>query len=175
MKKCSKCNTVKNIDEFALNKTRYDGRQGICKECQRANQKHWYNENKVRHKKNVRKNRKTNIVECKKYIDEIKLNPCVDCKNIFHPVQMDFDHISGKKFRSISKLCGLGQLDKIKEELKKCELVCACCHRLRTYKRQIAAESVGAPAGLITQTPDVRSIRTPATKDMNQLKRKQKR
>lgn len=64
---------------------------------------------------------------------------CLDCKRKFPPVCMDFDHRPGtKKFASISVMVrnyyvSFSALDK---EIKKCDLVCACCHRLRTQKRR---------------------------------------
>ena len=51
---------------------------------------------------------------------------------------MDFDHKDGKiKIASVSKLAfrKLANFKKLKEEIKKCDLVCSNCHRQRTYSR----------------------------------------
>jgi hypothetical protein len=50
---------------------------------------------------------------------------------------MDFDHIAehGKKINTISRLINTGSIQKVKEEIEKCELVCANCHRIRTFSR----------------------------------------
>jgi len=49
---------------------------------------------------------------------------------------MDFDHVKGKKTTEISTLMRSGySLERIKKEVAKCEVVCACCHRVRTLKR----------------------------------------
>jgi hypothetical protein len=49
---------------------------------------------------------------------------------------MDFDHVTGEKIQSISRLSrGSGGKKKLLEELKKCELVCSNCHRIRTHER----------------------------------------
>lgn len=62
--------------------------------------------------------------------------PCADCGKNFHPVAMDFDHIKGTKIEGISELATWGQpLALIKKEIAKCEIVCAVCHRIRTYNR----------------------------------------
>jgi len=52
---------------------------------------------------------------------------------------MDFDHLPGfKKMKDIGKLMGDGSpMEVLMTEVKKCELVCACCHRLRTYTRNL--------------------------------------
>ena len=69
---------------------------------------------------------------------EIKSGPCADCGNRFETCCMDFDHKDGS-----SKLFNIGtmfahhySMELIKEELAKCELVCANCHRIRTRNRR---------------------------------------
>jgi hypothetical protein len=49
---------------------------------------------------------------------------------------MDFDHINpDKKDSNVGRLVwGLTPWDKVLAEIEKCDLVCANCHRLRTYK-----------------------------------------
>jgi hypothetical protein len=63
----------------------------------------------------------------------LKMSPCVDCGQSFDPCAMDFDHKDPRtKVQRVSRLvCSWGRLI---EEVQKCELVCACCHRLRTAK-----------------------------------------
>jgi hypothetical protein len=49
---------------------------------------------------------------------------------------MDFDHREGEtKLFNLSSAWVRGGLSKIKEEIAKCDVVCANCHRLRTYRR----------------------------------------
>lgn len=54
---------------------------------------------------------------------------------------MDFDHRDGSnKETEISNMARLGSSWKsIEQEIKKCDLVCACCHRIRTEQRASAA------------------------------------
>ena len=52
---------------------------------------------------------------------------------------MDFDHtISGSKKDTVNKLAGerAGWLT-LKQEVEKCDVVCANCHRVRTYNRKV--------------------------------------
>lgn len=46
---------------------------------------------------------------------------------------MDFDH-QKDKFKAVSRMVreGYGE-EKILQEIAKCELVCAVCHRIRTF------------------------------------------
>lgn len=67
--------------------------------------------------------------------------PCVDCGGVFDSVCMDFDHVPGRgekkfnlyQFKNFS-------LAEVEDELSKCDLVCANCHRLRTKKRYADAK-----------------------------------
>lgn len=71
----------------------------------------------------------------RRFIALFKDKPCMDCGDWFHPVQMDFDHRPGEiKCFSLSQ----PRIKKMKDlyrEIKKCDVVCANCHRLRTYRR----------------------------------------
>ena len=66
-----------------------------------------------------------------------KLNkPCKDCKQVFNPWQMDFDHRPGThKIKNLSQM-RRERDKKILEEIAKCDLVCANCHRQRTWMRE---------------------------------------
>lgn len=71
----------------------------------------------------------------KKRLKEIKeASGCVDC-GIKNHIVLDFDHIRDKKY-NISRMIHDGfSWAAIKKEIAKCEVVCANCHRLRTYIR----------------------------------------
>jgi len=73
----------------------------------------------------------------KNVIDKIKSDAkCADCKMNFPSVAMDFDHVNGKN-KNIACMVSQGyKLDLILEEIKLCEIVCACCHRVRTQERK---------------------------------------
>jgi hypothetical protein len=62
--------------------------------------------------------------------------PCADCNKTYHPIVMDFDHCRGeKKLGEVGDMSGKASSARILTEMKKCELVCANCHRVRTFKR----------------------------------------
>jgi hypothetical protein len=71
----------------------------------------------------------------KQRLVEIKqASGCVDCGENNHIV-LDFDHLRDKKY-NISRMIHDGFSWKaILKEIKKCEVVCANCHRIRTYVR----------------------------------------
>lgn len=59
-------------------------------------------------------------------------NPCVDCGET-NVVVLEFDHVRGKKFKGVSYLLDQDySWGKIQDEIDKCDVRCANCHRLRT-------------------------------------------
>lgn len=75
--------------------------------------------------------------QAKAFIAEIKSRAaCADCKQHFHHVAMDFDHVRGSKRKAIADMVAVGcSVDSIMDEVAKCEVVCANCHRVRTFER----------------------------------------
>lgn len=73
----------------------------------------------------------------KKRLSEIKQSSgCTDCGEN-NPIVLDFDHIRDKKY-NISRMIHDGfSWSSIKKEIEKCQVVCANCHRIRTYNRFI--------------------------------------
>lgn len=69
-------------------------------------------------------------------IRSLKDVPCADCGGRFDPVCMDFDHRPGEK--KLFTIGGSVRLTyaSLQTEVLKCDVVCANCHRIRTYKRR---------------------------------------
>lgn len=84
------------------------------------------------------------VLRCKvmrKYINLLKDQPCTDCNQRFPSCAMDFDHIEGKKLFNVSSLAYKNRsLTNLLNEAAKCEVVCANCHRIRTYLRRAAVQ-----------------------------------
>jgi hypothetical protein len=81
--------------------------------------------------------KKETKAEIRKWVEQYKLDHsiCTDCNVSYPPYVLDFDHLRDKEF-GISRAIYRGTaLAKIKQEIKKCEIVCANCHRVRTYER----------------------------------------
>ena len=74
--------------------------------------------------------------EQKQRLIEYMGGKCVDCGYSGHPAAFDLDHVIGIKQRIIAHLLE-GSWYQLLEEASKCNLVCANCHRIRTYARQL--------------------------------------
>jgi hypothetical protein len=68
------------------------------------------------------------------FIQSLKIGPCTDCHERFSPECMDFDHLdpSTKRF-DLARMTGRKRQD-VLDEIAKCVLVCANCHRKRTRR-----------------------------------------
>ncbi len=67
--------------------------------------------------------------------------PCKDCGQKYHWYVMDLDHVRGqKKFPVSRSSVGGRSMETIEKEIAKCEVVCANCHRMRTYNRKNASD-----------------------------------
>lgn len=102
----------------------------VIKERLRLSRRKYYHSHKESEKlRNV--NKRESI---KAYIRDVKSVPCTDCGVSYPYYVMDFDHLRDKAF-TISKLANQKNLQKVKDEIAKCDVVCSNCHRERTHKR----------------------------------------
>jgi hypothetical protein len=131
-KVCSECGKRKDVKLFRV---RGNGRQGSCKKCRSSyDKKHYKRRTDLYLKRNER--RKEVVAE---WFAELKDKHCMDCGGKFPPCVLEFDHREGeKKEGTISNLVHGFRTKAARAEIKKCDLVCANCHRIRTHMRSIA-------------------------------------
>jgi hypothetical protein len=73
----------------------------------------------------------------RRFINLLKMDrPCYDCGGMFEPHVMDWDHVTGEKKFTIGANQRSHKLEDVIDEINKCQLVCANCHRLRTMARK---------------------------------------
>jgi ATP-dependent 26S proteasome regulatory subunit len=85
-------------------------------------------------KEKISKRQKEFYTKNKEKIDKLKSVPCVDCGNTFPTVCMNFDHVRGRKMYNIANMKSQSW-ELIEEEIKKCDVICSNCHRIRTHGR----------------------------------------
>ena len=96
-----------------------------------ARRKH-YEKNKPQYYRNNQIKRE----RMRAYINKCKDVPCGDCGKKYPSYVMDFDHTdrSNKLYR-MSALYNVMSWKKMLQEIAKCEVVCANCHRERSAKQ----------------------------------------
>jgi hypothetical protein len=70
---------------------------------------------------------------------KLKSHPCLDCGGTFPTCCMDFDHRPNEaKGAAVSDLARNWKVSEkvLLDEIAKCDLVCANCHRIRTSVRR---------------------------------------
>lgn len=129
---CRRCLVEKPIEQYSWYRIGEKSRQTQCKACANARAMENYRQNAQRYKDHAR----AGMARTRKKLAALKSNPCSDCGVSYHPYAMDFDHARGEKVADISyMLRHRFPWWRIEEEIIKCDLVCATCHRLRTLAR----------------------------------------
>lgn len=124
LKDCMRCQ--KQNAEHGRDKKRKDGAQAVCKECRRAEGRAGYLKNPEPYKQRAHRQRCTNRDELKKVMDNLRETGCKICGEQ-ETCCLDFHHLFGKDMH-VTRASGRGKT-KFKEEVMKCVIVCANCHR----------------------------------------------
>ena len=132
-KTCTTCGHTLPITSFHRKPGGKFGRQARCRECQSE-----YDQ--TRNGTPERKHRpKPRNAEARNYAyvaDYLSTHPCVDCGES-DPIVLEFDHVRGSKVANISEMkCKGLPLSTMIEEIAKCEVRCANCHRRVTFVRR---------------------------------------
>ena len=96
----------------------------------------WYGKdaNRARHVAQVAERRRKRAARHRRLVADLKSQPCQDCGQTFPPHVMDFDHV-GEKTGEVSKYVYTSGTATLLAEIERCDVVCANCHRIRTYER----------------------------------------
>ncbi|NDD52370.1 hypothetical protein EBZ39_00565 [bacterium] len=110
-------------------------------EKRREASRRWYQLHKDEQKGRVKKQSSRNRREV---YDLKEATPCADCGKFYPHYVMEYDHVRGKKVAAIANMINTNfSRRKVHREIKKCELVCANCHRCRTFKRLKSKKDAG--------------------------------
>jgi hypothetical protein len=108
------------------------GRQSYCRQCQREYDAAWYRNNKAKRQAKVKADRLDYVA----WLDSLKEGiPCADCGIDYPPYVKEWDHLPGAEKALVvadTRRAAFSK-ERILAEIAKCELVCANCHRERTF------------------------------------------
>jgi hypothetical protein len=126
---CSTCKIEKSIEEFVKNKYKNGGFSWYCKLCKSVIDKEYYKTH-IERRKQISLRRQKIKINNKKLIQEyLKTHCCIKC-GIQDIRVLDFHHKDpNKKEHCISKMLLIKQ-QRLLEEINKCEILCANCHRI---------------------------------------------
>jgi hypothetical protein len=134
MKNCKTCGIVKDETEFHRSKSR--GTQHSCKQCRKQiDKKYW--EKRFQNKEVLAAKyayMAAKLEQTRRFVFEYLLeHPCVDCGEK-DPVILTFDHQRDKQINISNAVQNRYGLEKLKNEIAKCEVRCANCHMRKTAK-----------------------------------------
>ena len=124
---CSECGQI----EIVVFKT-----ANICLNKYRVNRQIYNDKRRKTSKRRNSKNDDVSYANKRLYIKEQKNKPCMDCGISYPYYVMDFDHRNpSEKSGNLARM-GASPIEEIIAEIEKCDLVCANCHRERTYRKK---------------------------------------
>ena len=128
---CAMCMRWKPTSEFHNSRT---GQFSYCRDCRLAYDRRYYAE-RGRVPRLARQ--RAAIRRARAWMASIKVGlPCVDCGGEFPVYVMHWDHLPAfDKVDEVSSMVASRSREAVLAELKKCELVCANCHVMRTVRR----------------------------------------
>jgi hypothetical protein len=150
--RCCRCHELKTASEFAWRRRALGELDTYCRPCRAAYKRVHYAANcqryiaaATRRKAMLRAERTALLIE---FFQE---HPCADCGQC-DPVILEFDHIGRKEF-TIGRAMVDRNWSAILDEISRCEVVCANCHRRRTalrggFARVAAAEAAARPSSI---------------------------
>jgi len=135
VRRCGRCQQVRPIDDFAWRRKARGQRDDYCRPC-RADYHHehyianraQYIEDTARRKRGLAEERNLSLIEY------FAAHPCVDCGES-DPIVLEFDHQRDKCF-NVSAGIRDRSWQAVLDEIAKCEVVCANCHRRRTAAKR---------------------------------------
>lgn len=110
--RCSDCGRWKSEPFFHKNKARTSGVSSSCRPCR------------------AQYDKKRTAIGRKFLYEYLQTHPCIDCGEDDITV-LEFDHVRGKKIKSIADMV-TRPVEVIQKELQKCVVRCANCHRRKT-------------------------------------------
>jgi hypothetical protein len=134
-RRCGRCGGSKPLDEFAWRRKAKGQRDNLCRPCRSEYHREHYEANRARYVAQARERKRALARERTEYLIEyFASHPCMDCGEL-DPVVLEFDHLRDKLF-DIGQALPYRSWQSILDEIEKCVVVCANCHRRRTAHRR---------------------------------------
>jgi hypothetical protein len=136
--RCCTCHQEKLEDDFSYKNKAQALRHTQCKSCSKA----YCAEHYQRHVKLYKQRAVSNSIVRREVLHRrlhefLVVHPCVDCGED-DPLVLELDHRDDvEKLHNLSKMWYNGySWKKIEDEIAKCDVRCANCHRRRTARQQ---------------------------------------
>jgi len=131
---CCRCNEEKTIDDFLWRNKDKGIKHCQCRICYKQIRKKNYDTNKQYYLDKNKRIKKRNTEWYKNYKNNLSCEKCGES----HIACLDFHHKNEKeKLNNVSIMRATSfSIEKIKEEIGKCVVLCANCHRKHHYEER---------------------------------------
>ncbi len=146
-KRCAGCGLDRPAAEFPVKNKNTGTRGPWCRACRSAYGKLHYEKNREKYKSRTRARRHRQRDSYWSWLmNYLTSHPCVDCGET-DPVVLQFDHRDGStKVGTIGEMLTRASWTTLLNEVAKCDVRCANCHRLRTAQKFSWSKWIREPA-----------------------------
>ena len=150
-RRCYRCGGTKPAAAFSWRRRHLGQRDSFCRPCRKAYGRAHYLANRERYIEQARSQTARLQLERTRFLlDFFVTHPRSDCGET-DPVVLEFDHLRDKAF-NIGGALSRRSWQAILDEMAKCEVVCANCHRRRTALRRVHCAPSWFTSGRRTKT-----------------------
>lgn len=122
------------VCEYQVRSVKDGTYRSICRQCRCAYNAAYYRRNSEKYKRCRQQNQPRYRKQRRELLKDYLLGKqCVDCGER-DPMVLEFDHVRGVKQGDIGTMLSHYCWSRILEELEKCEIRCANCHRRKTAR-----------------------------------------
>lgn len=140
MKRCPKCKKLKSRNKFFKDKLAKDGLSSYCKICKIILIEKWQKENKEKFYSYLKK---SSDKKREFYIEYKKTLKCQNCGEN-HPACLVFHHRNpAEKEFNIAMKAPNKSKEQLMNEIAKCDVLCANCHRKLHYNEKMSEMFTG--------------------------------
>jgi hypothetical protein len=144
MRSCGRCGELKPIDEFAWRRERRCRRDSMCAPCRSAYGGEHYLANRQKYiATEARRKRARAEARTRFLVEYFHEHPCADCGEA-DPLVLEVDPLRDTPLE-VTNQFATWNWEEILDEIARCEIVCANCHRPRTARRAGYLRAVLSP------------------------------
>ena len=133
---CARCHEAKSLAEFPIKNVATGSRGSYCIPCRREYSREHYRRNVAAYVAKAKRQAAIDRPLNRAYVLAfLSTHPCVDCGEP-DPVVLEFDHRDPAAKRSeVGRLIHSSTINKVREEIERCDVRCGNCHRIRTARQ----------------------------------------
>lgn len=134
-RQCARCKKHKKLSLYSWKNRNKGWKNSLCKPCHADYRREHYQDHKQKYIQKAKKwNKQQTKILQKLILEYLQSHSCVDC-GVTDIRVLDFDHRK-EKFMGVSQMVrNCYSIEAVKQEIEKCDVRCANCHRIKTFSQ----------------------------------------